>query len=265
MDVRRAGVTLPVSVANGGTGGTTAQTASQGIGAAYILGASQIPFIHLSTGSVAANGAISAITALPRAYPKAYCYFPANILATVKAAGWYFCTFSTTTAGIAFLDSYTSGVPTVPSSPTAVTDGKGAFTGDTTERIAVSITVPANALGNNGQLHITSQWQFTNSAGTKTNKIRLGGAAGTIYFSENGATTSLSSMVKTEIGNVGVTNSQSGTSFFVRGSNAVFTTSPTVSSVDTTASTTVDFALLHNTATDNDVLEGFSILLMYGA
>src|SRR5690349_7786608 len=109
----------------------TAVAITGGTGIPILLATGGIPLIGLSSGSVAANGAISAITALPAVYPSAYCYFPANALATSIAAGWYYCTFSTTTAGVAFLDPYTSGIPTIPTSPTAVTDGRGAFTGHT--------------------------------------------------------------------------------------------------------------------------------------
>jgi hypothetical protein len=131
-------------------------SAPQVTGIEIIVAHTAIPFIHISSGSIAANGAISGITALPSAYPRAYCYFPANALATSISAGWYYCTFSTTTAGVAFLDTYTSGVPTIPSSPTAVTDGKGAYTGDITERAGITLTVPAGAMGPNGELIISA-------------------------------------------------------------------------------------------------------------
>src|SRR4051812_35901061 len=117
-------------------------SATGGTGVPIILSAGGIPFIALSSGSVAANGAISAISGLNAIYPNAYCWFPANIVATVAAAGWRYCTFSSTTAGVAFLDTYTSGKATIPASPTAVTDGKGAFTGEIAEIAGLTITIP---------------------------------------------------------------------------------------------------------------------------
>jgi hypothetical protein len=51
-------------------------SAPQVTGIEIIVAHTAIPFIHISSGSIAANGAISGITALPSAYPRAYCYFP---------------------------------------------------------------------------------------------------------------------------------------------------------------------------------------------
>lgn len=147
------------SITGGNVGWTLVQTA--------------IPFIHLSTGSVDANGAISAITALPNAYPNAYCWFPANVLATTIAAGWHYCTFSTTTAGTAFLDTYSTGIPGIPASPSAVTDGKGAFTGSTTDIDSVQVVLPAGSLLENGSLRIRTSWAMTNNANAKTGNVRI--------------------------------------------------------------------------------------------
>lgn len=235
----------------------------------YILSRSAIPFVGLSSGSVSAVGAITGITALPLAYASAYCWFPANILATVKAAGWYYCTFSTTTAGTAFLNTYTSGDPTIPTSPTAVTDGKGAFTGDTGEEFGPTITVPANALGPNGLARIWTQWAYTNSAGTKTCRARYSGNAGTTYISAV-PTTSLTMAVAAMISNRGATNAQVGaaggsTATAVPPFGSVSASALNTSAVDTTAATTAVLSHQRNTATDNAVLESYLIELLYGA
>lgn len=169
-----AGVGPPNNVSI--TGGTIT-----GTNVPYVLAKSAIPIISLSSGSVAANGVISAITALPVTYPRAYCYFPANILATVKAAGFYYCTFSTTTAGIAFLDTLTTWPPTIPASPTAVSDGKGAFTGDTGEEFLPGITIPA--LMANSQLRLDGSVTVTNNANAKTLRLRISGQGGTALLS----------------------------------------------------------------------------------
>lgn len=227
-----------------------------------VLAKSSIPFIGLSSGSVAANGAISGITALPIAYPKAYCWFPANALATVKAAGWYYCTFSTTTAGVAYLDTYTSGVPAVPASPTAVTDGKGSFTGDTGEEFGPAITVPGNVLGPNGQLRLTMLHAASPSnANGKTVRNRFSGNGGAIGFS-GGMGGSIKGFSLSHWANRNAPNAQVSGGFLI-GNNG----SPTASigaegAVDTTAASTLVISLQRATATDNLVLDSFLVELL---
>jgi hypothetical protein len=238
-------------------------SAPQVTGIEIIVAHTAIPFIHISSGSIAANGAISGITALPSAYPRAYCYFPANALATSISAGWYYCTFSTTTAGVAFLDTYTSGVPTIPSSPTAVTDGKGAYTGDITERAGITLTVPAGAMGPNGELIISALFAGTNNANAKTARVRWDGAAGTTWTSINMAS-NLGLDTRTEIANNGNAAVQTGTSMRISsGSSATQATN--YATVNSAVATTVVLSPSKGTATDNIVTEKVSVAVRYGA
>src|SRR5688500_6060251 len=71
-------------------------------------------------------------------------------------------------------------------------------TGNTTETTLATVTVPANAIGANGRLRVTSLWSHTNSANSKTLRVRFGGAAGTIYTSLT-VTTTLSTRVLSEV------------------------------------------------------------------
>lgn len=246
------------------TGVADASGTSRTVGFRKDLAGSAIPFIALSSGSVAANGAISGITALPRAYPAAYCYFPANILATSIAAGWHYCTFSTTTAGTAFLNTYTSGIPTIPASPTAVTDGKGAFTGVITEISAQITTVPANSLGTNGDLQLQQVAQNTNNANVKTFRIRFSGAAGTIIATQLGTSFGLSIGLIHQITNAGSAAVQSTGTVAVAGvANA--TNGPLGLTVDTTAATTIHRTMQKATATDNMVIEQYADESVYRA
>ena len=227
-----------------------------------ILGKSAIPFIGLSSGSVAANGAISGITALPVAYAAAYCWFPANALATAIPAGWYYCTFASTIAGTAYLNTYTGGTPSIPASPTPVADGKGAFTGDLGEEFGPTITVPANAMGANGALRISYASRQNNSAGLRTQRIRYSGNAGTVFVSAGSTTVALESGIL-NIQNRGVANSQvawaaGGTA----GSWNAGIYNFQDSAVDTTAATTVVLSMQRNTATDNYVIEQYTVELL---
>lgn len=221
------------------------------IGVSYPLSVGGIPLIGLSSGSVSSTGVISGITALPLAYPSAFCYFPANILATTIAAGWYYCTFSTTTAGIAFLNTYTSGTPTSPASPTAVTDGKGAFTGVITEIFGHTITVPANAMGANGAIRVVVSAAANNNADGKTLSLRFSGNAGPQLIIQSVASQPQAGGTFL-ISNTGATNAQlsSAPSFC----GTVPTTASALGTADTTAATTVVLSTQRATATDNLII-----------
>lgn len=230
-------------------------------GVPYFLGMSAIPFIGLSSGSVAANGAISAITALPFVYPAAYCYFPANILATSgpgSTAGWYYCTFSSTVAGTAFLNSYTSGAPVIPASPTAVTAGQGAFTGVTGLIQGQTLTLPANSLGVNGGLRVRHWAHTTNSAGTKAMGVYWNGIGGTGLRAVS-LTTSVTYQDDFYVLNTGVTNNEDASISTTGGVFSATAGAVTAIAIDTTAATTIAMAQNRNTATDNQVTAGYVI------
>lgn len=245
-------------IRSGGLPSGTAALARQ-IAVPYILAKTAIPFIGLSSGSVSSVGAISGITALPTTYANAYCWFPANALATAIAAGWYYCTFSGTSAGTAFLNTYTSGIPTLPASPTAVIDGKGAFTGDTGEEFGLTITVPANTIGPNGGLKIELASIATSNANNKTTSIRYSGNAGTQVQASIKASYA-NRWDRALIMNRGVTNSQAATS---GGIEAGLIAGPLLSypTVDTTASSTIVISQTRATATDNVAIESLYIEL----
>lgn len=230
------------------TGGTIT-----GTNVPYVLSKSGIPFISLSSGSVSAVGAITGITALPSAYPDAFCWFPANALATAIAAGWYYCTFSTTTAGTAFLNTYTSGTPAIPTSPTAVTDGKGAYTGNATTITGPTISVAAGLLGTKGFLRSDVDMGATNSAGTKVLVIKYGA---TVYSTANSVTTQIYQTTITKIQNAGGAAKQRGRSFAPT-QNSIATGSVIYSAENSATALNWTAGLTMNTATDNGIIEQY--------
>lgn len=230
----------------------------------YIISEAAIPFITASSGTMGNNGAVSALTALGLTYASAYIHLPASAISAGSSAGWYFCQMSSTTAGTVFNNTYTSGPPTVPASPTPfVTTGPGAFIGETAEVNGVAITVPANSFGPNGALKITTFWSMTNNANVKTLRYRFSGGAGTVYGSVALASTLIFRQLVV-ITNRGLTNSQFGGD----GGGGGWSTSTgamVVSAVDTTASSSVVMTGQKATATDNLVLESYVIEALYGA
>lgn len=51
---------------------------------------------------------------------------------------------------------------------------------DTSEDTLATITVPANAMGANGLIRLTTNWSCTNNANIKTARVRYSGGAGTV-------------------------------------------------------------------------------------
>jgi hypothetical protein len=140
---------------------------------------SALPMISVSTGSMANNGAISGLTALPFTYASCYLYLPTNAIVAGSAAGWYYAQMSSATAGTVFNNTYTTGVPTIPTSPTAfATTGPGAFTGDTTEQ---GITLPIPALLVTSEIEYRVVFQCNNNANVKTARVRFSGSSGSQY------------------------------------------------------------------------------------
>jgi hypothetical protein len=60
---------------------------------------------------------------------------------------------------------------------------------DTVEKVLATIVLPAGLLGISGGVQVQSTWSMTNSANSKTVRLRLGGLAGTLFLSA-GLTTS---------------------------------------------------------------------------
>lgn len=137
-----------------------------------------IPIVLPSSGSIGNNGALTGLTALPSTFTKCYMYFPADAIVTGSAAGLYYVVMSSTTAGTIYNNTYSSGTPTIPASPTAfATTGPGAFTQTTASAITLfSATVPAGLLGTNGELKVELSTSCPSTADDKITACKLGTA-----------------------------------------------------------------------------------------
>jgi hypothetical protein len=132
-----------------------------------------------SSGSIADNGALTVSTAFATTYTKCFQYFPADKIAVGVPAGLYYVVMSSTTVGTIYNNTYTSGVPTEPVSPTAfVTTGPGAYTQTTASDITLlNVTIPGGSLGINGKFFGYPEFVYSNSANTKTLKLMLNATA----------------------------------------------------------------------------------------
>jgi hypothetical protein len=133
---------------------------------------------------------------------------------------------------------------------------------DTVENVMATITIPANAMGPNGFIRVTTQWSATNNANVKTLRVRHSGASGNIYSSINIAST-LTYTALAFIINRNSASSQIGGNPLV--SIAGGGTAPTTGSVDTTAATTIVISAQKVTGTDAMVLEWYVVEVVYGA
>ena len=140
-----------------------------------------------------------------------------------------------------------------------------ATTATTSEEVLATITIPANALGANGCIEIWTSWDYTNSANTKTLRIRAGGIAGTSLFSSSPTTTN-TLMRPTHWMNVNATNSQKTSSSSGQGGSVGSSTGTLVTTaIDTTASVNIVITGQKASSGETLSLEFYQVNLMYKA
>lgn len=116
-----------------------------------------------------------------------------------------------------------------------------ALTGTVSETVIATIPIPANTLGANGVLRITTLWSLTNSANSKTWKLRFGssGLSGTVVATAT-VSTIAAMRIETTIMAANATNAQNSLSIYPRGTDYLTTEAAnTTSAVDMTAAQNV--------------------------
>ena len=143
---------------------------------AITLLSTYLTFLRAPSGTIdVTTGVLTLGTAISNTYlmgqsNKYYMYFPAGAW-TGSAAGWYYVTMSSTTSGLVYSNTYTTGNPTVPSSPSLVTTGAGAYTGVTTSVLGPNVSIPSDILNNRNGSRLKLSLPIShnnNSAGAKT-------------------------------------------------------------------------------------------------
>ncbi len=106
-----------------------------------------------------------------------WCYLPANFGGSAYPADWYWAVFSSDTAGVLYTDTYASGVPIRPVSPTPFPVNLTGWLNQTAAEITgpTGFTLEGGAMGKNGVIksHIRT---LGNNSGTKTYRVYLGSA-----------------------------------------------------------------------------------------
>jgi hypothetical protein len=124
------------------------------------------------TGSAGAFTLSAAIlTNLWNALKGCWMYMPASFGGSAYPAGWYWAVFSSDTAGILYTDTYTSGTPKRPASPTAFPTNLTGWLTTTTAEITgpTGFVLAGGSMGKNGSLkaHLRLAGNITGSKNYK--------------------------------------------------------------------------------------------------
>lgn len=132
-------------------------------------------------------------------------------------------------------------------------------TGTLSETTLATIAIPGNALGANGIIRVTTQWSFTNSATSKTNKQYFGGTGG-FRFVSRAFTTTAQDDTMALIWNRNAANSQVAGNGILGNSTSASGTG----SIDTTVTQNIVFTGTLALITDTTTLESYMIEICPG-
>lgn len=219
------------------------------------LAQSGVPVGIGSSGTVAANGAVTLTTAMAVTYPSIWLYFPAGALFAASVAGFYYCTMSSTTAAQAYNIRLTSGSPYIPAAAALVSGaivdaGPGAYTQTTSTILdAITIAIPGGTMGPNGALVLTNEATAPTNVNAKAVWHSFGGSSLSNVTIINANTVA---RLQKMLANRGVQNQQFLSPL---NSQAVSTGTPTLLSVDTATAQNFVTRVQLSVATDYLVIE----------
>lgn len=207
-----------------------------------------VPLLLPGSFTMGNNGAITLGTALATTVLHCYVFLLAGDVAAAgpvpASNGFYFGTFSSATVGTVFNNNWNgTGIAPYVAAPTAfVTTGPGARTGDTAAETVLSMTIPV--LSASSLILLNWAWQNSNTAGTKTLIVKLGGTT-----THSGTSTS----VARAAGVFGIQNYQTNRQVSTYMDLTAFTisTAEVFGTIDTTSTSTLSATMQRNTATDN--------------
>lgn len=206
----------------------------------YSLSSTAVPMVLPSSGSIGNNGALTLTTAIPLTggyTAGCYMYFPAGAVFSASAAGLYFVVMNANNSGTIYANTYTSGTPTIPDSPTPiVATGPGAYTQTTSPIDLLTRTIPANSMGRNGYLIHQPAFLFPNNANNKVVSTVFGGA--NVFGKTRTTTTQETPLI--DIRNMGVANRQSS----AWGNSGGPATASTAGILNLSIDTTADVSLI---------------------
>jgi len=159
-------------------GGVANQIAA--IGTPFVIlpgdGAAVGMFFTGTAGAFTLSAAI--LTNAWNALKGCWCYLPANFGGKTYPAGWYWAVFSSDTAGILYNNTYKSGSPSRPATPTAFVDNLAGWLTQTTSEITgpTGFNLVGGSMGPNGvtKAHLRL---IGNATSNKSYKLYLGSTA----------------------------------------------------------------------------------------
>lgn len=223
-----------------------------------------------SLTGIQANGAVTLDTAFPVVYASVWCYFPAGAVSGDATGGFYYCVFTSTTAGTVYAGKQgttggatTAFTPSIPATLTPAVGSGAAYTQTTGTEIAMcNVPIPGGSMGPNGILMVNHVVSCAPTANAKLFRTRLGGTAiaGLSFASTDGGA-SFGAIIQNR-GSQSVQMENNAAGLYLphsRGANAT---------QQFTINTAVTQALTLNNqigvASDYAVMDAFSILLTPG-
>lgn len=214
-----------------------------------------IPLVIMPTcSSVSATGTATVGTTLPLTAGQGFFYLPANFLATVSAAGWYYGTISTGTSVVLFNNTYSGiGQPAVPAATTAFAGLSGGTPTGSTGAQTVTCVIPAGAMSTNGSFEFKYIASYNSSGSNKT----VSSAFGALNLFTSTATTTTSQAVTGSVRNSGTAAIQAAT---LLGSEYYATATQVLGrgTVNTAAAVNYVVTLNNAAATDFIILESYN-------
>ena len=135
----------------------------------------------------------------------------------------------------------------------------------TTEEALATITIPGGAMGANGWVTVIASWDVTNSANTKTLRIRAGGVSGTVMYGQGFA----ASEIVTRVTHILNTDSETAQHALLITANAIGYGNVTGTRPSSTVDTTADWDLVitgQKTVSGETIsLRGYQVIIGYGA
>lgn len=130
------------------------------------------------------------------------------------------------------------------------------------ETVLGTVSLPAGLVPANATIQASALYNYTNSASTKTMRIRLGGIAGAAYFSQ-AATTTLSVQQMAVIRCITTGTQKAQTGAVPAFTAAQSSTANTTSSVDMTANTTIVFTGQNTNTGETVTVRGYVVEIIF--
>lgn len=130
-------------------------------------------------------------------------------------------------------------------------------TGSLVETTLATVTIPAGAIGANGQVEVEALFSYTNNTNNKTPRVKFGGnnvvgSAGTTSFGQS---------LRARISNRNAANAQVTTPISLTPGAGTLVNAHQTFAVDTSQPVDIVFSGILNVATDTITLESYSVKL----